>query len=53
MTLTVTGVTVTVTVWDEEHEPVVPETVYVVVVAGVAVTDDPDVEDKPVAGDQE
>lgn len=52
VTVTVIGVTVTVTVWEDEQLPVVPETVYVVVVVGLAVTDAPLVEDKPVAGDQ-
>lgn len=52
VTVTVTGVTVTVTFWDEEQLPLVPETVYVVVVVGLAVTEAPEVEDKPVDGDQ-
>jgi hypothetical protein len=53
VTVTVIGVTVTVTDRDEEQLPLVPETVYVVVVAGLAVTDAPEVEDKPLGGDQE
>lgn len=43
--------TVTTTVVDELQPDVVPVTVYVVVLAGLAVTVAPDVADKPVEGD--
>lgn len=46
------GVTVTVTFAVAEQEPVVPVTVYVVVEVGLAVTEAPVVDDKPVDGDQ-
>jgi hypothetical protein len=46
------GFTTTVTVAVPEQAPVVPVTVYVVVVAGLAVTVAPVVADKPVAGVQ-
>src|SRR5262249_25466852 len=46
------GLTVTVTCAVAEHPPDVPVTVYVVVLAGLAVTEDPVVELNPVAGDQ-
>ena len=49
--ITGSGITVTVT-WsvDEQDAPVVPVTVYVVVVAGVAVGFAQLVQDRPVAG---
>ena len=52
-TVSPSGVTVTVTVPVAEHDPVVPVTVYVVVVVGLAVTLAPVEADKPVDGDQE
>lgn len=45
--------TVTVTVVEPVHPDVLPVTVYVVVIAGLAVTIDPVVELNPVAGDHE
>jgi uncharacterized membrane protein YgaE (UPF0421/DUF939 family) len=51
-TPTVIGATVTVTVPLLVQPAVVPVTVYVVVLAGLAVTVAPVVEDNPVAGDQ-
>lgn len=52
-TLTVRGETLTVTVPVLVQPEVVPVTVYVVVLAGLAVTVAPVVADNPVAGDQE
>lgn len=50
--ITGSGVTVTVVVAVDEQLPVVPVTVYVVVLVGLAVTFAPVVPLKPVAGDQ-
>jgi len=44
------GVTVIATIWVSVQDPLVPTTVYVVVVAGVAVTLAPVVALRPVAG---
>ena len=46
------GFTVTVAVDDEEHEPVVPTIVYVVVEVGLATTEVPVPEDKVADGVQ-